>query len=197
MSSIAADAKIERELLEKLMESLEENARLEEQIKISRVDFLSDIPIHLRQAAIRNVHQGVAESVLLFQNRDPSILAKMIPKMMPMRVEAGKPIYSKGQYASHVYILFSGRVALQNKVGLYLKEFVVGSYFGEYEVFSKIPRRHTLVAMEPTDLMLIEKNDFLELMNNYLDLKRDVLAVAVIREIQLKQTVKKVASLHS
>jgi len=194
LNSIASDAKIGRDLLEQLMDSLETSLIVKEKAKFAKVEFLSDVPMNLRKAAIQNIHNNVANRVALFKDRDPNILSRTIPKMTPLQVKKGKTVWVRGQFASHVYILFSGRVVLINHQGTQLKEFLEGAYFGDYEIFLKIPRQLTMKAMEDSDLMMIERADFVDILQNYPDLKRDVLKTAIVREMQIKMTLAKVKS---
>ena len=196
LNSIATDSKISRELLEALVDNLEASLWAKEQAKIGQVEFLSDVPIFLRKAAIQNIHNGIANTVDLFKNRDPNILARMIPKLSPLSVKKGGTIYKKEQFASHIFILFSGRVVLLNKNGTQLKVFVEGSYFGEYEVFLQVPRKYTVVALEDSLIMRVERSDFMHLLQFYPELKKDVLITTVVRQMQLKQTLHKVVHSH-
>lgn len=192
LSSIASNTGINSDLLEQLMDNLEIAAHAKEASTISTVDVLSDVPIGLRKAAIKNIDQGVVEQIGLFKGKDPNILAQVIPKLAPLGVKKGKNVYVRGQFSSHVYILFSGRAVLLNKKGLQIKEFVAGSYFGEIEILLKIARVHTMKTMEDSHIMMIERQDFLDLLDNYCELKMDVIKTAIIREMQINQADKMV-----
>lgn len=153
-----------------------------------KANFLSDVPIGLRRAAIQNVHQNVADKVHLFKDRDPNILARMIPKLAPFQVKSGQSIYDLNQYASHVYVLFQGRIAMVNQGGMQIKQFLPGAYFGEVEILVQKPRKYSTRALEDSTLAMIEKDDFLEVMTNFPELRKDVIHATMIRDLQASYT---------
>ena len=170
------------------MDSIESSIILKEISRSVKANFLSDVPIGLRRAAIQNVHQNVANKVFLFKDRDPSILARMIPKLAPFQVKRGQIIYDLKEYASHVYVLFQGRISMVTPAGMQIKQFIDGAYFGETEVLLQKPRRYATIALEDSTLAMIEKDDFEEVMKNFPELKKDVVRASMIRDLQMTHT---------
>ena len=196
LNSIAKDAKIKRELLEQLMESLEDAVEVEKINQINKADFLSDVPANLRFRVTENIYDGVANKVLIFKDRDPDLVSNMIPKMTPMKVKKDEYVYKKGQFSSAIYLLFNGRVVeMDNDINF--REYSVGAYFGEVEIFKNVPRRYNVKTLEDSQLMVIERNDLLNTLKFYPELRIDMISCAIIKDIKTKQTLHKIKDLKS
>jgi CRP-like cAMP-binding protein len=196
LNSIAKDAKIKRELLEQLMESLEDAVEIEKINRINKADFLSDVPANLRFKVTENIYDGVANKVLIFKDRDPDLVSNMIPKMTPMKIKKNEYVYKQGQFSSAIYLLFNGRVVeMDNDINF--REYSVGSYFGEVEIFKNAPRKHNVKTLEDCQLMAIDRNDLLDTLKFYPELKIDLITIAIIKDMKTKQTLNKIKDLRS
>lgn len=175
------------------MESLEDAVEVEIKNKISKANFLSDVPSQLRFKVIQNIYEGVANKVLIFKDRDPDLVSNMIPLMSPMKVKQNDFVYKKGQFSSHIYLLFKGRMVEVNQASYNFREYSIGSYFGEVDIFKNIPRTYSVKAIEDSELMLIERSDFMNILDFYPELKIDLITCALLKDIQTKYTLNKVA----
>ena len=177
------------------MESLED-VEVEKINKINKADFLSDVPANLRFRVTENIYDGVANKVLIFKDRDPDLVSNMIPKMTPMKVKKNEYVYKKGQFSSAIYLLFNGRVVeMDNDINF--REYSVGAYFGEVEIFKNVPRRYNMKTLEDCQLMVIDRNDLLNILKFYPELRIDLISCAIIKDMKTKQTLHKIKDLKS
>ena len=177
------------------MESLEDAVEIEKINKINKADFLSDVPANLRFKVTESIYDGVANKVLIFKDRDPDLVSNLIPKMTPMKVKKSEYLYKKGQFSSAIYLLFSGRVVEMDN-GINFREYSVGSYFGEIEIFKNSPRKYSMKILEDCQLMVIERSDLLNTLKFYPELKIDMISCAIIKEMKTAQTLHKVVRHH-
>ena len=60
-----------------------------------------------------------------------------------------------------MYLIASGRVEVESANGKVILE--EGDFFGEMALISREPRSATVTALRPTDLLVLEADDFLRL----------------------------------
>ena len=193
LNSIGKGAGIGNDLLEQLVESLEDANEASKLNKISRADFLTDVPAYLRYKVTENIFNGVATKVMIFENRDPDLVSHMVPKMVSLKVKRNEFVYKKGQFSSALYLLFSGRVAEMDDQ-ICIREYAIGSCFGQIELLLNLPRLYSVKALEDSHLMLIERADVTSAIKVFPELKIDLLVSGLIKLMRTKQTLHKVAS---
>ncbi len=124
----------------------------------------------------------VAAPVLLRADRiDPAILrdlaiVRTVPMFSPLsapvveRLAAyaehsiaapGAAIITEGEHGDRFYIVLSGRVAISAQ-GRDAGEMGAGGWFGEIALIRDVPRTATVRAIEPTELLAIRREPFLE-----------------------------------
>ena len=124
----------------------------------------------------------VAAPVLLRADRiDPAILrdlaiVRAVPMFSPLsapvveRLAAyaehsaaapGTAIITEGEHGDRFYIVLSGRVAISAQ-GRDAGEMGAGGWFGEIALIRDVPRTATVRAIEPTELLAIRREPFLE-----------------------------------
>ncbi len=83
-----------------------------------------------------------------------------------LRFGEGEVIYRKGEMAQQMYVLLSGKVRLYlgpEPIGDWSEELIKGDFFGEESLLESIPRSHTAVALEDTELIAISRGTFLRM----------------------------------
>ncbi|OQA36714.1 MAG: DNA-binding transcriptional dual regulator Crp [Acidobacteria bacterium ADurb.Bin340] len=83
-----------------------------------------------------------------------------------LRFNEGEVIYRKAEMAQQMYIVLSGKVRLyvgHEPVGDWSEELIKGDFFGEGSLLESIPRSHTAVALEDTELIAISRGTFLRM----------------------------------
>ena len=83
-----------------------------------------------------------------------------------LRFGEGEVVYRKGEMAQQMYIILSGKIRLyvgSEPVGDWSEELTKGDFFGEGSLLEPIPRGHTAVALEDTELIAISRGTFLRM----------------------------------
>lgn len=82
-----------------------------------------------------------------------------------VKVDTGRVLCRAGSLGSEFFVIASGRVAVE-RVGGSRVELGEGDSFGELALLASTPRGQrtaTVVALEPTELLVYERRDFLQL----------------------------------
>jgi serine/threonine protein phosphatase PrpC len=90
-------------------------------------------------------------------------LVKVMNITDAQRVTAGTAIFEEGTRGEELYLLLHGRVAIE-KGGQRLAELGAGGHFGEMAMVDKSPRSATARALEDCRLLVIQRQQFYEVM---------------------------------
>jgi len=83
-----------------------------------------------------------------------------------LRFREGELVYKKGEMAQQMYVILAGRVRLyhgEEASGDWAEELGKGDFFGEGGLLEVIPRAHTAVALEDSELIAITRGTFLRM----------------------------------
>ena len=83
-----------------------------------------------------------------------------------LRFREGEIIFRKGEMAQQMYVILSGRVRLyvsEEPSGDWVEELSKGDFFGEGSLLEALPRQHTVLALEDSDLIAINRGTFLRM----------------------------------
>jgi CRP-like cAMP-binding protein len=78
----------------------------------------------------------------------------------------GEVIFTKGEMAQQMYIILGGKVRLYNgpeAKGEWSEEYGKGDFFGEGSLLEAMPRGHTAIALEDSDLIAITRGTFMRM----------------------------------
>ena len=78
----------------------------------------------------------------------------------------GETVYHKGDMAQQMYVILSGRIRMyvgSEAQGDWVEELAKGDFFGEGSLLEPIPRIHTAVALEDSDVVAISRGTFLRM----------------------------------
>lgn len=103
----------------------------------------------------------------LFHELSPSELDLVLTKLQPQSVDAGAIIMRQGETGDRFYIIHKGRIEI-SKDGQRVATRGAGEAIGEIALLYNIPRTATARALEPTELLTLTANDFLDLLVRYL-----------------------------
>jgi voltage-gated potassium channel len=114
--------------------------------------------------------------VPLFARLDAAAIAGLVGMLRARTVPAGTTIVRKGGRGDAMYFIASGRVEVESADDkVVLQE---GDFFGEIALLSREPRSATVTALRPTDLLVLDADDFLRLVDRLPDIGAKVQAVA-------------------
>ena len=72
----------------------------------------------------------------------------------------GEVVYHKGDMAQQMYVILTGKIRMYvgpEAQGDWSEELGKGDFFGEGSLLEPIPRHHTAVALEDTDVVAISR----------------------------------------
>ena len=78
----------------------------------------------------------------------------------------GEVVYRKGEMAQQMYVILAGRIRMYLGVepqGEWAEEMAKGDFFGEGSLLEPIPRFHTAVALEDSEVVAISRGTFLRM----------------------------------
>ncbi|CAI10121.1 Crp/Fnr family transcriptional regulator [Aromatoleum aromaticum] len=100
----------------------------------------------------------------LFQGLSDDTLATVSRLAMMRRIPRGQSVVHAGERCDFVYLVLTGslKVVVSDEDGreVILTILGQGELFGEMSMFGEQPRSATVVAVMPSDLVMIAKNDF-------------------------------------
>jgi CRP/FNR family cyclic AMP-dependent transcriptional regulator len=123
----------------------------------------------------------LVKAIPLFESLDDEDLHALAHKLREVRVEAGARVFAQGDQGDAMYLIESGAVDIVAGSGK--QQVIVGAlfkqqYFGELALLDGAPRSATAVASRPTQLLALDRDDFVEFIK-----KRPDAALAIMHEV--------------
>lgn len=103
------------------------------------------------------MHHGAVKDLIFFIDKDPVIIASIIPFLQPMFVQFKDYVYKKEEYADEIYFIVRGRISYICVEQAVIYSVQKGSYFGDVEVVYQIPRKYSAKAVRSTELLIMSK----------------------------------------
>jgi cAMP-dependent protein kinase regulator len=103
----------------------------------------------------------------LFGDLPPNLLRAVLPRVRANRFEPGDIIITQGEVGKHFYLIKTGQVevfAVRGTAEESICELGPRDYFGEIALLRDIPRTATVKARDVTEVLMLDKNDFLALL---------------------------------
>jgi predicted MFS family arabinose efflux permease len=80
--------------------------------------------------------------------------------LQPLHAAAGTTIFEEGDHGDRFYVVESGRVEVRQE-GVLANELGPGDFFGEIALLRDVPRTAGVAAVEATDLLSLERDEFI------------------------------------
>lgn len=106
----------------------------------------------------------------LFGSLDESRLRALIERVRLVQLEAGEMVFRQGDEGDGLYVVASGQVAVVLEAGEHKTELArlgEGAFFGEIALLTRQKRTASVVASEPADLLLIDRDTLLSLVDEH------------------------------
>lgn len=97
-----------------------------------------------------------------------------------LSLESGEPLFHEGELGDAVYVLASGRVAVERDSAV-VATLGAGECVGELAVLDWHPRSATVTAVEPSRLIRLDRHDLLDLIGDYPQIADNLASVLVER----------------
>lgn len=109
----------------------------------------------------------------------PSDISKAVMKHMRQRsYNDGQAVYTLGEEGHELYMIASGKIRLSNYTlkgkEIQLGEIRAGDCFGELSLIDGLYRANCAYAQGPTDLLVLHKQDFEKLCNQYVEIPAQI-----------------------
>jgi CRP/FNR family transcriptional regulator, cyclic AMP receptor protein len=120
-----------------------------------------------------------------FRELDQRIVESLVPHALTRKVKRGTLLFRKGDQGTNLYAVCAGAVRVsapsdQGKDAVF-NLIVPGEIFGEIAFLDGGPRTADAVMIEPGELMVIERRDFLPLLQRYPELAQRLLEILCAR----------------
>ena len=134
-----------------------------------------------------------------FTGLDGRIVERLVPHALTRKVKRGTLLFRKGDAGSNLYAVCAGAVRVsapsdQGKDAIF-NLIVPGEIFGEVAFLDGGPRTADAVMIEPGELMVVERRDFLPLLQDYPELALRLLEVLCGRLRRTSQQVEDIVFL--
>src|SRR5216684_3737765 len=105
----------------------------------------------------------ILRRIPLFQHMNYKELLALLGIARGRQFEKGQNIIKEGEQGDELFVLFRGRVDV-SKAGLRIAQLKAGGHFGEMGLVDQAPRSATVLAVEDTSAISIDRDSLLKLM---------------------------------
>jgi uncharacterized membrane protein len=123
----------------------------------------------------------LVKAIPLFESLEDDDLHALANRLREVKVEAGGSVFAQGDEGDAVYVIEEGAVDIvagSGKQKVIVASLFKQQYFGELALLDGAPRSATAVASRPTQLLALERDDFVEFIK-----KRPDAALAIMHEV--------------
>jgi MFS family permease len=96
----------------------------------------------------------------IFAPLPPSTIEHLAAKLVPLRVSAGDVVFRQGESGDRFYVVENGRLLVEID-GEEVNDLWPGEAFGEIALLRDVPRTATVVAREDSELLALERDEFI------------------------------------
>ena len=136
-------------------------------------------------------YANLLKQLLLFQGFNDAQIAHVVTRFRPIRFEAEKLVFAQGTPGENFYIVFEGKVQVvrqEHEKERLLGILGIGEYFGEEALLFNTPRSATIMTLEPTELLMLDRAGFERLMQEYPNLHHSLSVTAESRHVAQKSS---------
>lgn len=116
----------------------------------------------------------------LFNSLENADLEGLVSSMRVQSLKQGQTLFYKGDEGTALYIIKRGaiKIVLPSKIGdeIIVTIFTVNDFFGEMALLDGEPRSANAVAIEPTEVFVLNRNNFLSFLKSNINAIRSILS---------------------
>ena len=116
-----------------------------------------------------------------FKGLDEAVIDWLVPRAFSRRLKKGAVLFHKGDAGTMLYAVCAGavRISSTSEQGndAILNLIIPGDIFGEIALLDRGPRTADAVAAEDTEIMEIERHDFIQLLREYPEVSMRLLEI--------------------
>lgn len=193
----AKDTHLPENLLKAITHEIRQSAEIATLDEYQRYTLISQLSKPLRLALALEMFDCAASKVSFLRDLDSACLMYILPLMTRRELEAGKRLYSKGEYADEVYFVLEGRLAcVYGDRNIAFKNVLQGAYWGEVELVNMIPREYSLMTEQWSDLLVMSKSLFEAMVSEFPAVAQKVKDTALIRRAKTQECLNEVLDIY-
>lgn len=116
----------------------------------------------------------------LFNSLENADLEGLVSSMRVQSLKQGQTLFHKGDEGTALYIIKRGaiKIVLPSKIGdeIIVTIFTVNDFFGEMALLDGEPRSANAVAIEPTEVFVLNRNNFLSFLKSNINAIQSILS---------------------
>ncbi len=116
----------------------------------------------------------------LFNSLEYADLEDLVSSMRVQSLKQGQALFHKGDEGTALYIVKRGaiKIVLPSKIGdeIIVTIFTVNDFFGEMALLDGEPRSANAVAIEPTEVFVLNRNNFLSFLKSNINAIQSILS---------------------
>ena len=113
------------------------------------------------------LNRDVLARTAFFAEAPPLLLNNLLPAFRPLSVAAGETIVEAGALDDEMYFVCRGALEALSSDGVRLGLLGEGDFFGEMAVLFEQPRAATVRAMEASDLLVLDGDEFRRIIDDF------------------------------
>jgi two-component system, sensor histidine kinase and response regulator len=122
----------------------------------------------------------ILRNVVIFSESNDLILERLAASLIDVHVENNEPVFHKGDALNAMYIIVNGKVRVHDGDHIFTT-FSSKDFFGEYSLIDSSVRSATVTASEKTHLLRLDQGNFLEIIEDNVDVSKAVLKALIKR----------------
>lgn len=115
----------------------------------------------------------------IFAQLPKTFFPQLEPHLQPVQLQTGETLFRRGDQSTDMFIVMAGqvKVVLPDEHGreLVVDQFGRGKFIGELALLSQQPRTATIIATEPTTLLKLARDTFLQVLETATETQLDSL----------------------
>jgi trk system potassium uptake protein TrkA len=124
--------------------------------------------------------------VWLFERCSRKELALVASQATPMQIPAGRVLAREGELGREFFVVTAGKAEVARN-GEIIGVLGPGSFFGEMALLERQPRVATVVAVEPTEVLVLTTQGFASVVDQMPSVDRKMLTVLAARLRELEE----------
>ncbi len=131
----------------------------------------------------------ILKQLPLFQSLEDEDIEDLAPSIRVQSLKQGQTLFYKGDEGTALYIIKKGaiKIVLPSKIGdeIIVAIFTKNDFFGEMALLDEEPRSANAIALEPTEVLVLNRNNFLSFLQTNRNAIKSILSALSKR---LRQT---------
>jgi trk system potassium uptake protein TrkA len=130
-----------------------------------------------QQAKSNHVEHSLVQALRAFPGLAPfpeTELIAVVADSANLRWAAGTQVIASGSESDGLYVVLSGQIQVREPGGTDLNKLGPGDYVGEFSLLLGTPRRHDVIAIEDSEVMVVPKERIRQLLDDHPELAREV-----------------------